>query len=214
MPIPVDLDTPEEQERKMWERAAPGSVVDPIYAQISREAYQRASRTPGWNGILLDAVGYMAMLMSKGADATKAKRNFDASISIRGKQAPAGLADKALAAVATRYKQLEGARQASGPANQMTVRRWMNTNWRQHVDRNTGEGGATELAEAAAYEFEHPDWLDDSDHWVWDLAAEVMSKQAPQRLAADRSALIRKAASMPPHSPQRRRLLALITKKK
>jgi hypothetical protein len=31
----------------------------------------------------------------------------------------------------------------------------------------------TELAENAAIHLDHDEWLDDSDHWIWELAIEV-----------------------------------------
>lgn len=39
--------------------------------------------------------------------------------------------------------------------------------------REGGEVNLTLLAEAAADEFDRDKWLDDPDHWVWDLAIEV-----------------------------------------
>lgn len=33
---------------------------------------------------------------------------------------------------------------------------------------------ATELAEVAAWEMDHDEWLDDPDHWIWDIALEVV----------------------------------------
>ena len=33
---------------------------------------------------------------------------------------------------------------------------------------------ATELAEELAEHFNHTEWLDDSNHWIWDLACEVV----------------------------------------
>ena len=43
------------------------------------------------------------------------------------------------------------------------VKNWM------IINRN-GFENATELAEFAAHEFGHSEWLDDSDHWIWELA--------------------------------------------
>ncbi len=105
--IPVDLSTPERREQRLWERATRGKVVDPIYAQISEETYKRAASTTGWNSIVLEAVGYMSMLLSKGYERTRAIQNFDASISISGKVPPTDLAEKAWKAVQIRYGQLE-----------------------------------------------------------------------------------------------------------
>ena len=36
-----------------------------------------------------------------------------------------------------------------------------------------GEVNLTTLAENTAFNFDHEEWLDDSDHWVWELAIEV-----------------------------------------
>lgn len=55
------------------------------------------------------------------------------------------------------------------------VRRWMEHNWKPHVDSRTGEVNMTWLAEAAAHEFERDEWLDDPDHFVWVAAADVMN---------------------------------------
>lgn len=41
------------------------------------------------------------------------------------------------------------------------------------IDRTTGLANLTELAEAAAHELDHDEWLDDETHEVWDLAIEV-----------------------------------------
>lgn len=30
----------------------------------------------------------------------------------------------------------------------------------------------TQLAEEAAHRCKHPEWLDDPDHWIWDMALE------------------------------------------
>ena len=62
-----------------------------------------------------------------------------------------------------------------------------------YVDPKTGEVNMTELAEAAASEFDKKDlggWLDDETHWVWDLAQNVADdyekaskKASPARVA-------------------------------
>ena len=39
--------------------------------------------------------------------------------------------------------------------------------------RDHGEISLTKLAEIAALDHDHPEWLDDPDHEVWDLAVEV-----------------------------------------
>ena len=56
------------------------------------------------------------------------------------------------------------------------VKSWMRANRANHEDPTTGEINATSLAEEAADHFGVKDLggpLDDSDHWIWDLAAEV-----------------------------------------
>lgn len=99
--------------------------------------------------------------------------------------------------------------------NQQQVKRWMAQNWQEYVDSRTGEGDATGLAEAAAAEADHMEWLDEDTHWVWDLAASQMDKAAPQRVASDtnlRVATIRLAASLPENSDERRQLLSALRK--
>ncbi len=52
-----------------------------------------------------------------------------------------------------------------------TIKKWMLNN--KHDYDN-----ATSLAEAAAHHGDpnedHDDWLDDSDHWIWELAIEII----------------------------------------
>jgi len=51
------------------------------------------------------------------------------------------------------------------------IKKWMLNN--KHDYDN-----ATSLAEAAAHhgdpDEDHDDWLDDSDHWIWELAIEII----------------------------------------
>lgn len=49
------------------------------------------------------------------------------------------------------------------------ILRWMlkQIDFRHQDD---GEWGATELAEAAAEEFDKYEWLEDSEHWIWDAS--------------------------------------------
>jgi hypothetical protein len=59
------------------------------------------------------------------------------------------------------------------------ARQWMERNVRDYVDPKTGEVILTELAENCCQHFDCKDEggpLDDSDHWVWDLAAQVATK--------------------------------------
>ena len=49
------------------------------------------------------------------------------------------------------------------------VRRYMH----QHVAEHDN---LTAMAEDAALAFEQDQWLDDPDHWIWELAIEVTDK--------------------------------------
>ena len=42
-----------------------------------------------------------------------------------------------------------------------------------HVDPMTDEVNTTTLAVEAAVGLDHPEWLDDEQHFVWDLAVDV-----------------------------------------
>lgn len=53
------------------------------------------------------------------------------------------------------------------------VLNYMRTVAAEHVEPHTGEVNSTLLAEDAAYHFEHPEWLDVSEHEVWDLSVDV-----------------------------------------
>lgn len=60
-------------------------------------------------------------------------------------------------------------------ADRCAVRRWM----RLHADEHET---ATALAEAASAAFDWPEeWLDDSTHWVWDIAAEETEARGGER---------------------------------
>lgn len=41
-----------------------------------------------------------------------------------------------------------------------------------HVQR-IPEATCTELAEATAIYLDHEDWLDDPEHWIWDMAFQL-----------------------------------------
>lgn len=58
-------------------------------------------------------------------------------------------------------------------ANSQAVLNWMRHHKEEHRDRDTGEVNATTLAEAAAWAFDHDEWLDDSTHDVWEWAMKV-----------------------------------------
>ena len=60
--------------------------------------------------------------------------------------------------------------------SEKTARTWMERNVADYVDNMTGEVSCTQLAEACCQHFDtnHEGGpLDDPDHWVWDLAAQV-----------------------------------------
>ncbi len=52
------------------------------------------------------------------------------------------------------------------------VEKWMiqNINSYKIIDGHN----ATALAEDASNHFDHSEWCDDPDHWIWDLAASVV----------------------------------------
>lgn len=58
-------------------------------------------------------------------------------------------------------------------ASKESVKKWMRKMVTDFVDKKTNEADATGLAEGAADEFASDKWLDDPDHWVWEIAAEV-----------------------------------------
>jgi len=51
-----------------------------------------------------------------------------------------------------------------------------------------GDVKCTALAESAALIFDHPEWLDDETHWVWDLAVDLGAHAEEQRAKNERSA--------------------------
>jgi len=64
-------------------------------------------------------------------------------------------------------------------ATREAVLRWMRTNADDYRDSLTGEVNLTTLAENAAWEFDHDEWLDDEQAEVWDLALEAVAPSAP-----------------------------------
>ena len=50
-----------------------------------------------------------------------------------------------------------------------------------------GDVRCTQLAEAAAITFDHPEWLDDETHWVWDLAVDIGATAEESRSAAEKA---------------------------
>jgi hypothetical protein len=72
------------------------------------------------------------------------------------------------------------ARVTAAPANKNKVKRYMQKEVKNLVDRRTGEVNTTQLAENAAHEFDHDEWLDEETHWVWDLAVDVAEWYAKQ----------------------------------
>lgn len=57
------------------------------------------------------------------------------------------------------------------------ARQWMirelRTSPGDYTDANTGEVNLPGLAEATAAHFDREEWLDDPDHWIWELPIEV-----------------------------------------
>lgn len=53
------------------------------------------------------------------------------------------------------------------------IRHWCNANVENHVDHKTNEVIATDLAVACAIHLGHEQWLNDEQHSVWSIAAEV-----------------------------------------
>ena len=47
-----------------------------------------------------------------------------------------------------------------------------------HIDPLTDEVDATTLAVEAAVGLDHPEWLDDDQHFVWDLAVDMAEAYA------------------------------------
>lgn len=45
------------------------------------------------------------------------------------------------------------------------------------IDPTTGLADLTTMAEEAAFDLDHPEWLDDETHIVWDLAIKVAEKR-------------------------------------
>lgn len=56
---------------------------------------------------------------------------------------------------------------------------WMRRRVVDHVDARTGEVNCTGLAEECAnFGFDHPEWLDDPNHVIWDMAVEAADRHA------------------------------------
>ena len=53
------------------------------------------------------------------------------------------------------------------------IRQWMIDNIRDYIDPFTDEVNNTALAEQAAIQLGQPEWLDDEQHVIWDLAVDV-----------------------------------------
>lgn len=68
-------------------------------------------------------------------------------------------------------------------ATEAAVRAWMVSAVRAGEFREalTDEPQYTELAEAAAHDFDHDDWLDDETHPVWDWAIEAFDTTSTKR---------------------------------
>lgn len=58
------------------------------------------------------------------------------------------------------------------PLMRLDVRNWMLQHAHEHLDE-CGDVNTTRLAEEAAHEFEHDEWLDIETHEVWELALDA-----------------------------------------
>ena len=56
------------------------------------------------------------------------------------------------------------------------VLKWMIKELQYPLELSEPDHTATELAEKAAKANGHDEWLDDSDHWVWDAACIAMEE--------------------------------------
>jgi hypothetical protein len=63
-----------------------------------------------------------------------------------------------------------------------TIRRTMRSLVSDCVDSDTNEVNRTQLAENTAHALNHDEWLDDSDHILWDFAIDIA--EAHERRAA------------------------------
>jgi len=64
------------------------------------------------------------------------------------------------------------------------VRQFMREELSDYTHPDIWEGGEvnlTRLAENAAWEFGFDQWLDDPDHWVWDIALEEADRAEKER---------------------------------
>jgi hypothetical protein len=59
------------------------------------------------------------------------------------------------------------------PLESSQIRRTMRSLVADCVDSDTGEVNRTQLAENTAHELGHDEWLDDSDHILWDFAVDI-----------------------------------------
>lgn len=58
---------------------------------------------------------------------------------------------------------------------------WMRSNAHEYAyGQHDRAMNLTQLAEAAAHWFDRDEWLDDPDHFVWDLAMKVAMQVAPE----------------------------------
>jgi len=80
--------------------------------------------------------------------------------------------EKLVEDVKQHFKELSGLDE--GVATRQHVKRYMISVAKNHLDN--GRLNFTSLAEAAAHQFNHDEWLDDETHWVWDLAVDVGDK--------------------------------------
>lgn len=65
-------------------------------------------------------------------------------------------------------------------ATKAQVLKYMKDNVGNFVDPKTGEVNETGLAKDAAWNFDIDQWLDDPDHWVWEMAMKVCDEYAEE----------------------------------
>jgi hypothetical protein len=76
---------------------------------------------------------------------------------------------------------------ASNPAvSKAAAKRHMRQIGPESIDPMTGESSATYLAEQTAEAFDKHEWLDDPDHWIWDMAVDVSDEFGPIRMGPGR----------------------------
>ena len=65
------------------------------------------------------------------------------------------------------------------PPFRAEVAAWMRNNRARYREFGTGEPEFTQIAEAAANMFDHNEWLDDDQHWIWEEAILAFDADIP-----------------------------------